>query len=299
MDVTTTPLKVVATMDNTQIHPAGCGGIQSGGTMYINSGGGWPIAPLSYDIYALDISNLPTSISAKLISQRDDTFADSHGMASVGRYVWSVDRAGNNIEIIDTLSNLSVSSVDLVTSANADPAPDLLDVAPDGQYVFVGLRGPNPLTGNDKNVNNAKGTIPGVGVIQVDAGGKIGHYKGQAAITNRKDGKETADPHGIAVRKKLSAIKLLRKVRVLRRIYLTVPPWGWQKSRVQPVAEIRLVSPLIALAPNVNPPRYRGLTARKSFANSLTCGSIILDITVPIWFLPTVPIERTLHVSNG
>ena len=54
---------------------------------------------------------------------------------------------------------------------------------------------------NDKNVNNAKGTIPGVGVIQVDAGGKIGHYKGQAAITNRKDGKETADPHGIAVRK--------------------------------------------------------------------------------------------------
>ncbi len=201
VDVTTTPLKVVATMDNNQIHPAGCGGIQSGGTMYINSGGGWPIAPLSYDIYALDISNLPQSISAKLVSQRVNKFADSHGMASVGRYVWSVDRAGNNIEIIDTLSNLSVSSVDLVTSANADPAPDLLDVAPDGQYVFVVLRGPNPLTGNDKNANNAKGTIPGVGVIQVDAGGKIGHYKGQAAITNRKDGKETADPHGIAVRK--------------------------------------------------------------------------------------------------
>ncbi|MBI3356842.1 MAG: hypothetical protein HY038_08745 [Nitrospirae bacterium] len=201
VDVTTTPLKVVATMDNNQIHPAGCGGIQSGGTMYINSGGGWPIAPLSYDVYALNISNLPTSISAKLVSQRDDQFADSHGMASVGRYVWSADRAGNNIEIIDTLSNLSVGSVDLVTSGNADPAPDLMDVAPDGQYVFVGLRGPNPLTGNDKNVNNAKGTIPGVGVIHVDAGGKVGHYKGQAAITNMKDGKETADTHGIAVRK--------------------------------------------------------------------------------------------------
>ena len=201
VDVTTTPLKVVATMDNNQIHPAGCGGIQSGGTMYINSGGGWPVAPLSYDVYALDISNLPKSISAKLVSQRDDKFADSHGMASVGRYVWSADRAGNNIEIIDTLSNLSVSSVDLVTSANADPAPDLMDVAPDGQYVFVGLRGPNPLTGNDKNANNAKGTIPGVGVIHVDADGKVGHYKGQAAITNIKDGTETADTHGIAVRK--------------------------------------------------------------------------------------------------
>jgi hypothetical protein len=201
VDVTSTPLKVVATLDNNQIHPAGCGGIQSGGTMYINSGGGWPVAPLSYDVYALDIANLPQSISAKLVSQRDDQFADSHGMAPVGRYVWSADRAGNNIEIIDTVSNLSVNSVDLVTSANEDPAPDLMDVAPDGQYVFVGLRGPNPLTGNDKNVNNAKGTIPGVGVIHVDARGKVGHYKGQAAITNMKDGKETADVHGIAVRR--------------------------------------------------------------------------------------------------
>ena len=200
-DVTTTPMKVVATLDNNQIHPAGCGGIQVGDTMYINSGGGWPVAPLSYDVYALDLSNLPKSVSAKLVSQRDDKFADSHGMAGVGRYVWSADRAGNNVEIIDTLSNLSVGSIELVTDANKDPAPDLMDNAPDGQYVFVGLRGPNPLTGNDKTANNAKGTIPGVGVIHVDGGGKVGHYKGQAAITNMKDGKETADTHGIAVRK--------------------------------------------------------------------------------------------------
>jgi hypothetical protein len=122
-------------------------------------------------------------------------------MAAVGRYVWSADRAGNNIEIIDTLSNLSVSSIDLVTDMNKDPAPDLLDNAPDEQYVFVGLRGPNPLTGNDKMAHNAKGTVPGIGVIHVDGGGKVGHYKGQATVTNMKDGIETADPHGIAVRK--------------------------------------------------------------------------------------------------
>jgi hypothetical protein len=201
VDVTATPLKVVASLDNNQIHPAGCGGIQVGDTMYINSGGGWPVAPLSYDVYALDLSKLPQSISAKVVSQRDDRFADSHGMAAVGRYLWSADRAGNNVEIIDTVSNLSVGSVDLVTSANADPAPDLMDVAPDGQYVFVGLRGPNPLTGNDKSVDNAKGTIPGVGVIHVDEGGKVGHYKGQGVVTNMKDGKETADVHGIAVRR--------------------------------------------------------------------------------------------------
>ena len=200
-DVTTTPMSLVATLNNNEIHPAGCGGIQVDETMYVNSGGGWPIAPLSYDVYALDLSKLPKSVSAKLVSQRDDQFADSHGMAAVGRYVWSADRAGNNIEIIDTLSNLSVGSIDLVTDGNKDPAPDLLDNAPDGQYMFVSLRGPTPLTGNDKMAHNAKGTIPGVGVVHVDGGGKIGHYKGQAIVTNIKDGKETADPHGIAVRK--------------------------------------------------------------------------------------------------
>ena len=200
-DVTTTPMSLVATLNNNEIHPAGCGGIQVGETMYVNSGGGWPVAPLSYDVYALDLSNLPKSVSAKLVSQRDEQFADSHGMAAVGRYVWSADRAGNNIEIIDTLSNLSVGSIDLVTDGNKDPAPDLLDNAPDNQYVFVSLRGPTPLTGNDKMAHNAKGTIPGVGVIHVDGGGKVGHYKGQAVVTNMKEGKDTADPHGIAVRK--------------------------------------------------------------------------------------------------
>ena len=201
VDVTATPMTVVAMLDNNQIHPSGCGGIQVGDTLYINSGGGWPIAPLSYDVYAVDLSSLPKSVSAKLVSQRDQKFADSHGMAAVGRYLWSADRAGNDIEIIDTLTNLSIGSVDLETETNKDPAPDLMDVSPDGQYVFVGLRGPNPLTGNDKTVNNAKGTVPGVGVIHVDGGGKVGHYKGQATITNMKDGKETADTHGIAVRK--------------------------------------------------------------------------------------------------
>ena len=200
-DVTTTPMSLVATLNNNEIHPAGCGGIQVGETMYVNSGGGWPIAPLSYDIYALDLSTLPKSVSAKLVSSRDDQFADSHGMAAVGRYVWSADRAGNNIEIIDTVSNLSVGAIDLVTDGNKDPAPDLLENAPDNQYVFVGLRGPAPLTGNDKMHHNAKGTIPGVGVIHVDGGGKVGHYKGQAVVTNMKEGKETADPHGIAIRK--------------------------------------------------------------------------------------------------
>lgn len=201
IDVTETPMKVVATLNNEQVHPAGCGGIQVGSTMYINSGGGWPVAPLSYDVYALDLSGLPKSVSVKLITTRDTKFADSHGMAAVGRFLWSADRAGNNIEVIDTLTDLSVNTIELAGSISDDPAPDLLDVAPDGSYVFVGTRGPSPLTGNDKNVNNAKGSTPGVGVIKVTDGGKGGEFVGVARISNTKDGKETADTHGVAVRR--------------------------------------------------------------------------------------------------
>jgi hypothetical protein len=123
-------------------------------------------------------------------------------MASVGRYLWSADRAGNDIEVIDTVTNLSVNTIDLVGSATDDPAPDLMDVAPDASYVFVGTRGPIPLSGNDKNVNNAKGSTPGVAVIKVTNEGKGGEVVGVARITNMKDGKETADSHGIAVKKK-------------------------------------------------------------------------------------------------
>jgi hypothetical protein len=86
-----------------------------------------------------------------------------------------------------------------MTDKNKDSVPDLLDNALDGQYVFIGLP-PDPLTWNDKTRNNAIGTILGVGVIHVDTGGKVDHYKEQVVVTNMKDGKEAADIH-IAVRK--------------------------------------------------------------------------------------------------
>lgn len=207
VDVTETPMKVLATLNNKQVHPAGCGGVQVGKTMYINSGGGWPkdkfpaAASLAYDVYAVHLSGLPASVEAKLISSRDGKMADSHGMATVGPYVWSADRAGNNIEVIDSVTNTSLGSFDVAGTVSDDPAPDLMDVAPDGNYVFVALRGPNPLTGNDKSVNNAVGSTPGVGVIKVKDGGKSGELVGVARVSNMKDGKETADPHGIAVRR--------------------------------------------------------------------------------------------------
>lgn len=206
VDVTTTPMQVVATLSNRQVHPAGCGGVQVGNTMYINSGGGWPAskfpdsASLSYDIYALDLSGLPSGLSAKPVSTRDGQFADAHGMVAVGRYIWNSDRAGNDIEIVDSLTNLTVGRVELAGELSEDPAPDILAAAPDGSAVFAVTRGITPLTGNDASVNNAKGSSPGVAVIQVTDGGKGGTFLGIARLSNMRDDAETADPHGIAAR---------------------------------------------------------------------------------------------------
>jgi hypothetical protein len=200
VNVKETPMKVVASLTDRQIHPGGCGGIQVGDTMYVNSGGGWPVAPLAYDVYAINMSELPGSVSAKLISTRDTMFADSHGMVGVGQYLWVVDRAGNNLEIIDSVTNLSVGLIKLAGAHSQDPAPDLIGVSPDNSYVFTNMRGVHPLTGNNKGVNNAKGSTPGIMVIKVTNGGRNGEVIGIAKVSNMKNGKETADPHGIAVR---------------------------------------------------------------------------------------------------
>lgn len=199
VNVKDTPMKVTTTLTNNDIHPAGCGGYQIGNTMYLNSGGGWPIAPLSYDVYAVGLSGLPDSVSVKLLSTRDTQFSDSHGLSGVGRYLWNVDRAGNMIEIFDSLSQFSVKTIQLVGPYSDDPAPDLIEFSPDGNYAFLNLRGPNPLTGNHKDVHNAKGSTPGVAVIRVLDGGKSGEVVGMTRLTNMVEGKETADPHGLAV----------------------------------------------------------------------------------------------------
>lgn len=203
-----------------------------------------------------------------------DPFADSHGMAGVWGYVWSADQAGNNVEIIDTVSNLSVGSIDLVTDTNKDPAPDLLGNAPDGQYVFVGLRGPNPLTGNDKVVHNAKGTISGIGVIHVDGGWKVGHYKGSGGH------------HQYEGRKRNGGYPRDRRAEVISRLGNSVGP-----RRGLPRPATRVDEMLLAMRTS---PRRRG--ADRSAAVSVYLVLTVLCLTLGACAgldsgddLPTVP----------
>ncbi len=210
-DITATPMFLAGTIPPAAVNPAGCGGVQIGATMYLNSGGGWPNTPLNHDVYAFGVGALPQMTVPARIGGRDG--GDSHGMVGIGgKYLWSGDRHLNLIDVYDTGNgNIKVGTITLAGDLSNDPAPDLMDASPDGSYVFVALRGPNPLTGDNKEVHNAVGSTPGVGVIKVDGSGKSGKLVSIAPISRMaeekdKDGnmvkKEKADPHGIQVRKK-------------------------------------------------------------------------------------------------
>jgi len=210
-EITTTPMFLRGTVPADAVRPAGCGGVQIGATMYLNSGGGWPATALNHDVYAFPTGALPQVTVPTRIGGRDG--GDSHGMVGLGnKFLWSGDRHLNIIDVYDTgNANLQVGTIKLAGDLSSDPAPDLMDAAPDGSHVFVALRGPSPLTGNNAAVNNAVGSTPGVGVIKVEGNGKSGKLVGIAAISKKvqekdKEGKEVtaekADPHGIQVRKK-------------------------------------------------------------------------------------------------
>jgi hypothetical protein len=209
-DITAPSMVPTGTLTRDALRPAGCGGVQIGSTMYLNSGGGWPATPLNHDVYAFGLGSLPEASVPELIGSRQG--GDSHGMVAVGKHLWSGDRHLNLIDVYDTANgNIKVGTILLSGDLSKDPAPDLMDAAPDSSYVFAALRGPSPLTGNNKDVNNAVGGTPGVGVIKVESGGRGGKVVGIAAISKMvqekdKEGKdvtvEKADPHGIQVRKK-------------------------------------------------------------------------------------------------
>jgi len=116
-------------------------------------------------------------------------------------YLWVADRAANRVIVVDTATHAVVNEIDLVGPISTDPAPDLFAMSPSGDSFYVTLRGPNPLSGNNTNVNNAKGLTPGLGVIRVEQAGMSGTLQARFAISNLDaTGVERADPHGVAVR---------------------------------------------------------------------------------------------------
>ncbi|HXG24231.1 MAG TPA: hypothetical protein VNJ09_06720, partial [Chthonomonadales bacterium] len=126
---------------------------------------------------------------------------DSHGLVLTRhrRYLWAADRAANTILVVDPDTDSVVNEFSL---NGLDPAPDILGLSPGGNRVYMTMRGPFPLTGNNPAVGNAVGATPGLGVIQVKHGGLTGVFLGGVRISHIDPGSgtERADPHGLAVR---------------------------------------------------------------------------------------------------
>jgi hypothetical protein len=204
VDSTTTPMTVVAQFTKAQVHPNGCGGVQVGDSMYVNSGGGTPANPREADLYKFVFAGGAWTGPTTVFSHDDRGDVDSHGTALTkhGRFLWVGDRFANRIVVVDLGSDTVANEVDLVGAVSNDPAPDLLGLSPSGNRVFFTMRGPNPLTANVAGVGNAVGSTPGLGVIRVEEAGRDGVFQSAQAITHVVGGVERADPHGIGVRRK-------------------------------------------------------------------------------------------------
>ena len=166
----------------------------------------------------------------------ETTRRDSHGAGvSVDKkFVHVVDRIQNVVEVFEAKgatsarsSPYSLTTVDgkaggdpngacLARSVTDDenlplndPAPDLLEETPDGEFMMIAFRGPAPVTVG----HSAQGSCPGVGIVKLQGNGGAGKLVDVLRTTNTVPdhvavdpaggspytGKERSDVHGAAV----------------------------------------------------------------------------------------------------
>jgi hypothetical protein len=207
VDARSTPMRIVAEYDKDTIHGNGCGGLETAGKMYVNSGGGTAANMAEFDVYSFPLWKFstrparPNTPARKLVLSQDELeHTDSHGatLTRHGRYLWVADRMGNRIVVIDTWTDSLASEIPLVGPLSTDPSPDLMDASPRGDRVFVSLRGSIPLSGDP---HASTGNTPGLCVIKVSKSGRTGRIESIERISNiGADGVERADPHALRVR---------------------------------------------------------------------------------------------------
>ena len=212
IDPRPTPMRIVAEYDTGTVKGNGCGGVQVGRQMFVNSGGR-PAALdhlhlYGFDVYRFPIRALrkrhgvfPPNTPAPSVVFQAEGQRDSHGMVATGdgRYLWVMDRHADVVEVLRVKDDAHVGTIPLNGSLTLNAAPDLADTAPDGDLAFVALRGPTPLSGDP---HNATGSTPGLGILQVTRDGRSGRLLKIVPLSNiGADGIERADPHGLRVRR--------------------------------------------------------------------------------------------------
>jgi hypothetical protein len=202
VDHNATPMRIVAEYDRDHVDDNGCGQMEARGKMYLNAGAGAPGDLQGHDVYAIELDRLsttplpPNTPQAELVYSRDDEGeVDAHAVALTkhGRLLWWGDRAKNDVTVVDPKRDRVVNRFSLVGAASDDPAPDLFDLHPKGKLMFASLRGPQPQSGG----HDAIGSTPGLGVIDVRAGGRSGRLVAVAPVTGVL---AVPDPHAVRVR---------------------------------------------------------------------------------------------------
>ena len=202
IDPRSTPMRIRAEYDASTVAAQGLASMRVGDGLFATSGAN------SFRVYRFPLNDFSTAVPtapnhpapSALVS--DATAGrDGHGMtvSKNAKYLWVTDRGTNKVEIFDVTTGTRETPLDLVGPLSADPSPDLLATSPEGDVVFVTLKGPNPLSG----IPWGTGSTPGVGVIAMDQDGRSGHLIEIFPITNRDaGGVERTDPHGLAIRRK-------------------------------------------------------------------------------------------------
>jgi DNA-binding beta-propeller fold protein YncE len=173
--------------------------------MYIDSGGGTAANLFQADLYAFPVTgfspaNPPNIPAPEVVFSDASEEADAHGAALTKhlRYLWVADRGRNFLWVVDTVTDVIVNTIPLVTAFADDPTPDLIAMSPSGSHAFISLRGPNPLTA-DPHVST--GTTPGVGILKVLESGRSARFEAVARVSNTDvAGVERADVHAMTVR---------------------------------------------------------------------------------------------------
>ncbi len=123
------------------------------------------------DYYVLDTSDG----GAEIIQEDDTGGVDAHGFwfTNDGEELWVLNRETNDGVVIDPETDAVVEEIpaygpsqpdDPENTADRD-APDILWASPDGEWMFVTLRGPEPVSGDP---HAATGVTPGFGVLNTD-----------------------------------------------------------------------------------------------------------------------------------
>ncbi|WP_418285098.1 cell surface protein [Halorubrum sp. DTA46] len=122
---------------------------------------------------------------------------DAHGFwfTPDGEELWVLNRETNDGLILDPETDEVIEEIDAFGPEQSDDpaesdAPDIMWASPDGEYMFVTLRGPNPLSGDP---HAATGINPGYAVFDIETRERVD-------VVQPDGDNPDSDFHGVGVR---------------------------------------------------------------------------------------------------